>query len=154
MICGFLRAAGIFDRLCRQRTAQMVAIITAFISLIAGTYCNQIWPGWFLPSIVSSCLLVFGVYASTGLSRFFAMPFSRWLGRISFPLYLMHFPVIASFTSGLVVLAHAHDALGPVTIWLIVFGSASLSLLFAVLFLPVEALTVRIGDLTYQAVMR
>ena len=66
----------------------------------------------------------------------------------------MHFPVIASFTSGLVVLAHAHDALGPVTIWLIVFGSASLSLLFAVLFLPVELLTVRIGDLICQVVMR
>ena len=84
MICGFLRAAGRFDRLRRQRTAQMIAIVTAFTALIAGTYCNQIWPGWFLPSIVSSCLLVFGVYASTGLSRFFAMPFSlAWPDLIS-----------------------------------------------------------------------
>ena len=66
----------------------------------------------------------------------------------------MHFPVIASFTSGSVVLAHAHGALGPATIWLIIASSTGLSVLVAVLFLPVEALTTRISDLVCRAVMR
>ena len=153
-MCSYFRSRGGFDWLRRQRVAQPLSILTAFTALVMATYCNRIWPGWLPPSIIGSCLLVLGVYASSPLSRFFAMRFSCWLGRISFPLYLTHFPVIASFTSCLVVQAHAHNALPPTTIWLIVFGSASLSLFSAVLFLPVEMLTVRISDIICHSIMQ
>jgi peptidoglycan/LPS O-acetylase OafA/YrhL len=154
VLCGYCRSRGLFARLGRRRFAQILANLIACTALILGTYCNRVWQGWLPPSVIASCILVASIYVSIALKGFFATPFSRWLGRISFPLYLMHFPVIASFTSGSVVLVHAHDALGPVTIWLIIASSAVLSLLAAVLFLPAEILTARISDLVSRVAMR
>ena len=154
MICGHVRARGGFDWLRRQRTVQVLAIPAVVVAAILGSYFDLVTPQWCPPIIIASCALVFGVYASAALSRFFALPLSRWLGRISFPLYLVHFPVIASFTSGLIVLAHAHGVLGPAVIWCIALGSAVLSVLVAVLFLPVEALTARIGEAACRVIMQ
>ena len=54
--------------------------------------------------------------------------------------------MIVSFTSGAIILAHRHGMPGTSTIWLIAGTSAALSLAVAVLFLPVERLTARVGD--------
>lgn len=154
VLCGYVRAHGGFDWLRRQRAAQVPAFLFASIALVVGTYCNRIWQGWFPPTIIAACIIVFSVYTSTALCRFFSNPLSRWLGLISFPLYLMQFAVFVSFTSGMVVLAHAQGVLGPATIWLIILASAVLCVLAAALFLPVEVLSVRICDLVCRAVMR
>ncbi len=152
MICGRLRACGGFDWLRSQRAAQALAIFVVFIAVFGADLDHRLHLGFGL-NIIAACLLVFGVYASRPLGSFFSCRLSRWLGRVSFPLYLVHFPVIASFTSGLVVLTHAHGTFGPTAIWLIALGSVALSLLGAVLFLPVETLTARIGDLACRAAM-
>jgi peptidoglycan/LPS O-acetylase OafA/YrhL len=89
--------------------------------------------------------MAFSIYGNRALSHFLSIRLSRWLGQISFPLYLMHFPVIASFTTGLVVVTWTAGCFNPVTTWLIVLASASLSLLAAFVYLPVEVLTLRIA---------
>jgi peptidoglycan/LPS O-acetylase OafA/YrhL len=147
ILCGYCRSRGCFSRLHSRPFAQVIANFAFGAALILGTYCNRVWPGWFLPSIVASSILVVSVHVSKTLGCFFARPFSRWLGHISFPLYLAHFPIIVSFTSGTVVLANAYGALGPAMMWLIISISVVLSLLTAVLLLPVEALTARTGNL-------
>lgn len=64
---------------------------------------------------------------------------SLWLGKISFPLFLIQFPVLLSVTSGLIVLA------GPEHVRAFSFLIASLSIAVAILaataFQPVEIVT-------------
>ena len=96
-----------------------------------------------------SCLsggMLFCIYANPMLCDWFRMPVSRWLGRISFPLYLLHFPVLASFTCGMVVLA---DHAGMLNNWImgaIIAASVAISLALAVAFGPVEKFTRIVGD--------
>jgi peptidoglycan/LPS O-acetylase OafA/YrhL len=78
-----------------------------------------------------------------------ALPVSQWLGRISFPLYLLQIVVITVFTSGLIVL---FDAVHILTLWTalgIAVASLVACLVAAHLFLPVErfaiALSAQIG---------
>src|SRR5690349_7082535 len=81
-------------------------------------------------------------------------PPSLWLGQISFPIFLLHFPVIVSFTSGMALLAHAHGLLSPAMIWLIVSASAALCLFISRLFRPVETWAARAGALACKVMMR
>jgi peptidoglycan/LPS O-acetylase OafA/YrhL len=154
VLCSYLRSKGAFETIRQSHVAQGITAIVAFSSLAAGTYCNRIWPGWFLPSIAAACIMTFSVYGNRVLIHFLSIRLSRWLGRISFPLYLTHFPVIASFTSGLVVVAWTAGCFTPIAIWLIVIASATLSLLAAWVFLPVELLARRISGLVARMAFR
>jgi peptidoglycan/LPS O-acetylase OafA/YrhL len=152
ILCAYCRSRGAFHALSSRPFVQATANLSFSVALVIGTCCNRVWPGWLLPSIIASGVLVVSVHVSSPLRRLFATPFSRWLGYISFPLYLSHFPVIASFTSGTVVLAHAYGALGPAMMWLIIAISVALSFVTAMLFLPVEVLTARTGDFVVRVV--
>ena len=112
------------------------------------------WQGFLTPSVIAGGVVVVCVYASDSLTRFFSAPVSLWLGRISFPIFLLHFPVIVSFTSGMALLANAHGLLSPAMIWLIVLASAALCLLASRLFRPVETWAARAGNLACTVMMR
>lgn len=95
---------------------------------------------------VFAALLMFAVYSSPPLVAFFSGRLSRALGRISFPLYLIQFPVLASLTSGLIVMA---GAAGPPTlaaIWGVSLASVAACLLAAMAFEPVETVARVAGD--------
>jgi len=111
--------------------------VTCIISLGA-TYCNRVWQGWFMPSIIGACIFVVATYNNRPFCGILCLPIFRHLGRLSYSLYLMQFPVIVSFTSGMVCLASERQSLSSVTMWLIVSSSAGLSLLFAVVFSPID----------------
>ncbi|HYM03350.1 MAG TPA: acyltransferase [Stellaceae bacterium] len=68
------------------------------------------------------------IFASRRLDRFFMSRLSKFLGRLSFPLYLVQFPVLISVTSGLIVRfvdpAHPDRA--------ILYGIATLSVIVAI----------------------
>lgn len=55
-----------------------------------------------------AAVLVFVLYASSDCVGFMRSNASQFLGRISFPLYFMQFPVIASWTSWCLVHSQAH----------------------------------------------
>jgi peptidoglycan/LPS O-acetylase OafA/YrhL len=91
-------------------------------------------------------LLMLAVYSSPPLAAFFSGGLSRALGRISFPLYLVQFPVLLSLTSGMIVAA---SAAGPPTlaaIWGISVASVAACLLAAIAFEPVETVARGAGD--------
>ena len=154
MLCAITRARGGFAWLRRQAITEPVALVGFALALVIGTWCNRIWQGFLTPSVVAGGVAVACVYASERLSRFFSAPLSRWLGQISFPIFLLHFPVIVSFTSAMALLAHAYGLLSPVMIWLIVAASAALCLFISRLFRPVETWAARGGDLACDVMMR
>ena len=102
-------------------------------------------------SVFASVLLLFFVHCSPILTGFFSNRLSRFLGKISFPLYLVHFSVIVSLTSYLIVFAQAHGGLSAGHIWEICAVSVLASLAASVLFYPIEIMTLwlchRIGRL-------
>ncbi|MGL4577178.1 MAG: acyltransferase family protein, partial [Burkholderiaceae bacterium] len=48
-------------------------------------------------------VLVFAIYSNRHMLNFFRNPVSAYLGRVSFPVYLIHFAVLVSFASFMVV---------------------------------------------------
>jgi peptidoglycan/LPS O-acetylase OafA/YrhL len=63
---------------------------------------------------------------------------SQFLGRISFPLYLVQFAVIVSLSANVTIWADANGTLTATTALLIAAGSVIASLALATLFLPIE----------------
>lgn len=63
-------------------------------------------PSWFAPcgpypgKALGSLALFFGVLGSAPILRVLALPPMRRLGALSFPLYLVHFPIIATVSAG------------------------------------------------------
>jgi peptidoglycan/LPS O-acetylase OafA/YrhL len=92
-------------------------------------------------AFVFGCVAVLAILSSRSLDALMRSSLSQWLGRLSFPLFLVQFPVIVSLSSGLIVLAHQRGALNFATSLAIVAASVAASLLLAVCFAPVERLT-------------
>lgn len=96
-----------------------------------------------LISVAAAGLLV-AVLANESLRAALESTVSQTLGRISFPLFLMQFPVLITFTSWATVEA---DRLQFLNVWsagAIAVSSVGLSLLAAWAFLPVERLTMKV----------
>ena len=93
-----------------------------------------------------AALLMLAVYSSPPLTAFFSGRLSRALGRISFPLYLIQFPVLLSVTSGLIVAAGAAGPLTLAAIWGVSLASVAACLLAAIAFEPVETVARGAGD--------
>lgn len=71
------------------------------------------WPrGLFMPSVVvdalAALLLFTSILASEGVRRFLSLRLLRWLGRVSFSVYLIHVPVMC--TIGCFVLVQVYGA--------------------------------------------
>ncbi len=89
------------------------------------------------PTAIFAALFVFGVSLSAPVRGFFSNSLSRYLGSISFPLYLTHLPVICSFSSWLF--------LRGVNAHVILLGSFAVCLVCADLFKHVEQASIRIA---------
>jgi peptidoglycan/LPS O-acetylase OafA/YrhL len=89
--------------------------------------------------------VMLALFANRRAVAFLSGPLSRFLGRISFPLFLIQFPVVAGFTAPLVVRAAQDGTLGSGEIGVIIGLSLALALAASVLFLPVEWFTREVG---------
>lgn len=91
---------------------------------------------------------IFGFVAalrSGPVSWFLSLPISQWLGRVSFPLYLLQIIVIVTVTSWLIIWANES---GLLSIWMvagIVAVSVVLCLAAAWAFLPIERLALNLA---------
>jgi peptidoglycan/LPS O-acetylase OafA/YrhL len=85
--------------------------------------------------------LVFAGIRSIPVSRLLTAPASQTLGRLSFPLYLVHGLIAASFAPALIVWTASMGPLDPLDAWLIALASILASLAAAPLLLPVEKFT-------------
>jgi peptidoglycan/LPS O-acetylase OafA/YrhL len=88
-------------------------------------------------------LLVLSVTFSSVLKRFFSNKVSRFLGRISFPLYLIHLPLICSFSSYLFLYLPTQGYSNQATANIIVAATVPLGLLIAWFFYPIEIFSVK-----------
>jgi peptidoglycan/LPS O-acetylase OafA/YrhL len=124
---------------------------------------NSTWVNWFssalflIPVICSTfyrtghhfyiallaSLLVLSVTFSKPLRYFFSNKVSRFLGKISFPLYLIHLPLICSFSSYLFLYLPAHGYGNQATANIIVAITVPLGLLLAWVIYPIESFSVK-----------
>jgi peptidoglycan/LPS O-acetylase OafA/YrhL len=104
MVMGYWRREGMFDRLRRQRVAQVfvVVLLVAIAALLVARGQLHL-PVGARSRMLIEVALVFCAYTHENLRRFLSNRFSRFLGSISFPIYLVHFQVLISLMSWLVV---------------------------------------------------
>ncbi len=103
-------------------------------------------PDWlleaFTPTVrrdaLAVTLLVLAIGTSRPLRRLFDGRLSRYLGRLSFPLYLTHIPVICSFSSFVFLRLTERGITGDLRAHLVLATSLPVCWLVAHLFLPVE----------------
>jgi peptidoglycan/LPS O-acetylase OafA/YrhL len=101
------RQRGVFDRLLTSRTHQYTVLLAAVfcmsIYVIAGRLesAHVVLHRLMIP--ILSMALVFCAYSQRRLKAFFSSGLSRFLGVISFPVYLLQFQVLISLMSWLVV---------------------------------------------------
>jgi peptidoglycan/LPS O-acetylase OafA/YrhL len=89
---------------------------------------------------IIAMLIVLWTAASPLLQRLFSARISVFLGDISFPLYLVHMPIICSAMSWLIVEHYAQENVGiSLAIWL---ATVAFALLAAWLLCPVERLAI------------
>jgi len=139
-----MRTEGQFLRLQEIRWVQPLSWGVLGIVLLFIAHKQIVGHSGVRPYVVASTLLLFVVHCNKTITEFMRNGISAWLGKISFPLYLVHFPVIASFTSASIVVANNHGGLTIPMIILIALASVVLSLASAWAFAPVEALTRKI----------
>ena len=101
------RQRGVFERLsassAHQYTALFVAAFCVAIYVLAGRLqvSHEVLHRLMIPTL--SIALVFCAYSQRSLKAFFSNGLSRFLGVISFPVYLLQFQVLISLMSWLVV---------------------------------------------------
>ena len=103
MIFGYLRKTGFLERVKAKSGWQLGGwlAVTAVYGLLAVLtaprlpYLNQL----------AAIILVFSFYTNRTFIAFFQSRLSRWFGDLSFPIYLVQFPVIISLMSWLLVSA-------------------------------------------------
>lgn len=133
-----LRETGFFDRI-RSKKYHLTSILGLTIIAIVDTTFDA----WHLRGPTSftllACSLVFLIYSSSSLVSFFSSRFSRYLGRISFPLYVTHFAVIVSFSSWAIVQTSSDGILSHSQTLIIIGTSIFVSIVIAEIFCRIEA---------------
>ena len=140
-----LRFSGIFEHAHKSRfvnSASLIVIVVLLavdsIMMAAGVHYSR--------APVFAMILVLALFCNKQAAVFLSNRVSRFLGRISFPLFLVQFPVIISFTSWAIVRVNSSDQLTNLSFPIFV-SSLIICLLLAVVFEPVEIFTKLCGKL-------
>ncbi len=105
MLVGMARSRGIFDRQLQDRRWQIASLLIVAVILVADSIGQEM--GYALRGLLGAAL-IWCVGSNVILKRALTAPLSRFLGRISFPLYAMQFVVVMSPTAlALVTLQNA-----------------------------------------------
>jgi peptidoglycan/LPS O-acetylase OafA/YrhL len=140
-----LRSLGFFGHIQSDGRVKIMSYIAILVigTLDGFSHWLLIGRGW-VP--LASVLLVFAVFCNRRLCAAFTSRISQSLGRISFPLYLIQFPVLISITSYAICYAGSRGMLLPWTIVAISVTSVLVCLAAARAFAPIERLTRSIGN--------
>jgi len=137
-----------------SRTESAAATVVALIALIGAGLGEMANASNQVVALIAMATFLM-VLRSGPILRFLSLPVSQWLGRLSFPLYLIQISIIVSLTSGLVVFTGANGILNPLTALGIALVSIAACLLAAQLFMPVERFTLdlasRVGRIAIPA---
>jgi peptidoglycan/LPS O-acetylase OafA/YrhL len=106
MAFGELRVAGTFKRLAAHPAANVLSILAlsgVAIGLTIAPLLGLAHIGIAQRLSVGAAVFLFAIYSSNWLQFAFDNRFSHFLGELSFPIYLVHFPIIVSLESYLVL---------------------------------------------------
>ena len=135
-----LRFEGFFERLQERLNGWIIGLAFA---LLYGLVTLAQWEnaGIYATAPIAAIALVI-IYSSPRAKAFFAQnPVSKFLGHISFPLYLIQYPVLISLTSYLILRFARDGTITPRIAFGIAVGSVLVSVLGALFFSPVERAT-------------
>ncbi len=110
LMIGMLRVRGAFEA-ARLSIFWQIVSTASFVAL---AIVDSLFELGVLLRIVTAICIVLSIYASRPMLFLMRSRLSRFLGRISFPLYAIQFAVFASFTSWAVVFANDR---GMLTLW-------------------------------------
>ncbi|QKE41293.1 MAG: acyltransferase [Ferrovum myxofaciens] len=139
---GYFRAKGNFVKLVENRNFQIATIPLLLIILIAsgipqlsGVSGQSVYKPLY---IIFSVAVVFLAQESIAISNGLKNNLSNFLGKISFPLYLIQFSVFISFTSFEIIYFKTHSGLTLSAVGLIAITTIALSLVLAYFFGIIE----------------
>lgn len=139
---GLMHARGHFARLRSMPWVATLSVAIMLVGLAFSAHKQIVGHSGARPFTVIAVCFVFFAHCNAPVTAFLRdNPLSRFLGRISFTLYLVHFPVIISLTSFLIVTAKPNDILHLGTALAIAALTVAASIAAAMLFLPIETLT-------------
>ncbi len=147
-----LRVSGFFSRAHASRGTDGSMLAATLLLLAVDAYLQSAETLGIRTPVIAG-LLMFTVFASRTLSRFMETAPSQFRGRISFPLFLIQFPVIVSLTSFLIVKSDEIHVLNAGTAALIGLASIAASILAACAFEPVEGVAKRASGRMAHAVL-
>jgi peptidoglycan/LPS O-acetylase OafA/YrhL len=104
-------------------------------------------------SILMAVVLVYAIYSNSRLTAFFCNGVSRYLGRISFPLYITHFSVIVSVASWEIIYFHTRGLLDFYHSGIVVISCAALACLLAEIFARLESFYLKKLDLVVASLL-
>jgi peptidoglycan/LPS O-acetylase OafA/YrhL len=132
------------------------------ILLILLTICAYLGSGlfsmlkiWRLQSTmysISAFFLVLAIIVNPALQKIFSMKLSRFLGKISFPLYIVHVPIICTLTSYLIVHYGYNADNNNLIIFFVI--TAITSIITACIFYPAEKLSINVSNKISKAIIR
>jgi len=129
-----LRSKGFF----KKNFFNKISFIIIIIGVLLDTFSQSLTKHYPQLTILSSFLIIFGIYNNKTALKFFSNKLSIYLGRISFSLYLIQFSIIISLTSYLIIYFNEKNILNPQNTLLIIFISCIFSVIFADLFTRAE----------------
>ena len=149
MIFGEMRVAGTFKRLAAHPASNWLSVTVA-----AGIGVGlMVYPLSGLPRAgvahrlsFGAALFLFAIYSSNWLQSLLDNRISRFLGELSFPIYLVHFPLIVSLESYLIVRLFPDGNVTRVWAYPIIFATLAAALLAAAAFVHVERFAIRASN--------
>lgn len=138
-------------RLEQSIWANGLATLLFLVPIIGSTFFRT---GHHLYLALLATLLVVSVSFSGLLKSFFSNKVSRFLGRISFPLYLIHLPLICSFSAYLFLILPAHGFSHQATSNIIIVTTIPLGILLAWVIYPIETFSVKASKYLSEKLMR
>lgn len=139
------------QRLSTATWVSWLATAVFAVPVICSTFYRT---GHHLYIALLASLLVLSVSFSKPLKYFFSNRLSLFLGKISFPLYLIHMPLVCSYSAYLFLYLPAQGYGNQATANIIVATTVPLGLIIAKLFYPIEPFSVKAAKRISEVIMR
>jgi peptidoglycan/LPS O-acetylase OafA/YrhL len=149
MIFGEMRVAGTFKRFAAHSAANWMSATLAIgvgVLLIIYPLLGPPSAGVAHRLSFGAAIFLFAIYSSNWLQGLLDNRFSRFLGELSFPIYLVHFPMIVSLESYLVVSLCPDGIVNRGWAYVIILVTLLACLLAAMAFVYVERFAIKASN--------
>lgn len=153
-LVGFLmyvaRSRGLFGKLQNLNYSNLYTLLFVVALFVLETHYKNLYSSlWFL--FLKSSLVALVFLSNKNVCRFLDSKMIQFLGKISFPLFLVQFPILISFVSYLIIKYYAATPT-PLMACLIAGVGVVVSVVLAMAMYPVELITQKICNDLYKRV--